>query len=148
MQIRRVIATLGMLTAFAAVVRAQDTTPPKKPGGLNKVAHDVSKTSKKAGRDIKEEAKSTSSSTHKVLKKAGNDTKNEAKRATGYVPPDSGHKPGGVNKVARDVSKTGKKAGAQAKHTVKSGATETHEALTKTGKAAKDTLKKVKPPTA
>jgi hypothetical protein len=148
MRIQRVIATLGMLTAFAAVAHAQDTLQPKKPGGLNKVAHDVSKTSKKAGRDVKETAKSTSSSTHKVLKKAGNTTKDEAKKATGYVPPDSGHKPGGVNKVARDVSKAGKTTGAQAKHVVKSGATETHEALTSAGKAAKDTLKKVKPPTA
>jgi hypothetical protein len=146
MRIHRLIGTLGMLTALAAVARAQDE--PKKPGGLNKVAHNVSKASKKAGRDIKEEAKAASSSTHKVLKKAGNDTKNEAKEVTGYVPPDSGHKPGGLNKVARNVSKAGKKAGAQAKHTVKGGATETHEALTSTGKAAKDTLKKVKPPTA
>ena len=148
MRIHRLVATLGMLTAFAAVARAQDTTPPKKPGGLNKVAHDISKTSKKAGRDVKEEAKAASSSTHKVLKKAGNDTKNEAKRETGYVPPDSGHKPGGLNKVARNVSKAGKRTGAAAKHTVKSGASETHESLQSTGKAAKDTLKKVKPPTA
>ena len=42
----------------------------------------------------------------------------------------------------------GKKTGAQAKHSVKSAASETHEGLTSTGKAAKDTLKKVKPPTA
>ena len=147
MRVHRIIAALGMLTAFAAGARAQDTTPPKKPGGLNKVAHNISKTSKKAGRDVKEEAKAASSSTHKVLKNAGNDTKNEAKRETDYVPPDSGHKPGGLNKVARNVSKAGKRTGAQAKHTVKSGATETHEGLQSTGKAAKDTLKKVKPPT-
>ena len=146
MRIQRIVGTLGMVAAFAAVAGAQDTTPAKKPGGLNKIAHDVSKTSKKAGRDIKEEAKRTSSSTHKILKKAGNDTKAEAKRETGYVPPEPGHKPGGLNRVARNVSKTSKKAGAQAKHTVKSGATETHEVLTNTGKAAKDTLKKVKPP--
>ena len=148
MRIHRMVATFGMLIVLGAVARAQDTTPPKKPGGLNKVAHDISKTSKKAGRDVKEEAKAVGSSTHKVLKKAGNDTKNEAKRETGYVPPDSGHKPGGLNKVARNVSKTGKKTGAQAKHAVKSSSSETHEALQSTGKAAKDTLKKVKPPTA
>ena len=146
MRIRRLITTFGLLTAFAAVARGQDE--PKKPGGLNKVAHDVSKTSKKAGRDVKEAVKSASSSTHQVLKKAGNATKDEAKEVTGYVPPDSGHKPGGVNKVARNVSKAGKKTGAQAKHSVKSAASETHEGLTSTGKAVKDTLKKVKPPTA
>lgn len=148
MRIRQMVATFGMLAAFAAVARAQDTTEAKKPGGLNKVAHNVSKTSKKAGRDVKEEAKAAGSSTHKVLQKAGNDTKNEAKRETGYVPPDSGHKPGGVNKVARNVSKAGKKTGAQAKHAVKSSASETHETLKSAGNAAKDTLKKVKPPRA
>jgi len=146
MRIQKVFVTLGLITALGAVAGAQDTTPPKKPGGLNKVAHDVSKASKKAGRDVKETAKAAGSATHKTLKKAGNDTKNEAKRETGYVPPDSGHKPGGLNKVARNVSKTGKKAGADAKHTVKKGASTTHENLTDAGKATKDTLKKVKPP--
>src|SRR5258708_38780378 len=126
MRIHQVMATLGILTAFGTVARAQDTTPPKKPGGLNKVAHDVSKTSKKAGRDAKEEAKAASSSTHKVLKKAGNDTKNEAKRETGVVPPDSGHKPGRVNKVSRNVSRAGKRNGAQEKHAGQSGAHATH----------------------
>src|SRR5205085_1976414 len=121
MRIHRVIVTLGMVAAFGAAAGAQDTVQPKKPGGLNKVAHDVSKASKKAGRDVKEDLKEASSSTHKVLKKAGNDTKDEAKHITGYVPPDSGHKPGGLNKVARDVSKTGKKTGAAAKHSVKRG---------------------------
>jgi hypothetical protein len=146
MRIHRVVATLGMLTAFAAVARAQDTTVPKKPGGLNKVARNVSSASKTAGRQAKGEVISASSATHQVLKKAGNDTKAEAKRATGYVPPDSGHKPGGLNKVARNVSATSKKAGAQTKNGVKKGAAETHEALTTAGNAAKKTLKKVKPP--
>ena len=146
MRIQRFIVTLGMVTAFAAVAGAQDSTPPKKPGGLNKVARDISKTSKKAGRDAKEGLKDASSATHQTLKKAGNDTKAEAKRETGYVPPEPGHKPGGLNKVARNVSKTSKKAGAQTKHTVKKGASETHETLQDAGKATKDTLKKVKPP--
>ena len=84
MRVQQVVVSLGMIAAFAAVARAQDTTEAKKPGGLNKVAHDVSKASKKAGRDIKAEAKRASSSTHRTLKKAGNDTKDEAKEATGY----------------------------------------------------------------
>lgn len=146
MRVHRIIMTLGMVTAFAAVAHAQDTTEGKKPGGLNKVAHDVSKASKKAGRDAKAGLKDASSATHHTLKKAGNDSKAEAKRATGYVPPDSGHKPGGLNKAARDVSKTGKKTGARVKHAVKDESSEAHGALTKTGKAAKDTLKTVKPP--
>jgi ElaB/YqjD/DUF883 family membrane-anchored ribosome-binding protein len=148
MRIHQVVATFGMLTAFAAVARAQDTTEAKKPGGLNKVAHNVSKASKTAGRQAKEDVKSASSATHQTLKSAGNATKDVAKKATGYVPPDSGHKPGGLNKVARNVSKTGKKTSAQAKNAVKSSASETHETLKSTGNAAKDTLKKVKPPTA
>lgn len=147
MRIHQVVATIGMLAAFTAVARAQDTLEAKKPGGLNKVAHNVSKASKKAGRQAKGELKSASSATHHTLKNAGNATKDEAKEATGYVPPDSGHKPGGLNKVARNVSKAGKKTGAQAKHAVKSSSSETHETLQNTGNAAKDTLKKVKPPT-
>src|SRR3954471_15828727 len=147
MRLHRIITTLGMATAFAAVAHAQDTTEAKKPGGLNKVAHDVSKASKKAGRALKEDVKDASSATHHTLKKAGNDTKAEAKRATGYVPPDSGHKPGGLNKAAREVSKAGKKNGAKAKHALKKESSEAHGALTTTGKAAKDTVKTIKPPT-
>lgn len=146
MRIHQAVVAFGLITALGAVAGAQDSTPAKKPGGLNKVAHNISKASKKAGRDVKEEAKAAGSATHKTLKKAGNDTKNEAKRETGYVPPDSGHKPGGLNKVARNVSKAGKKAGADVKNGVKGGASSTHEALTDAGKATKDTLKKVKPP--
>jgi gas vesicle protein len=146
MRIHRIIMTVGLATAFAGVLGAQEPTEAKKPGGLNKVAHDVSKASKKAGRDAKEGLKDASSATHQTLKKAGNDTKAEAKRATGYVPPDSGHKPGGLNKAAREVSKVGKKTGAKAKHGVKKGASEAHGALTTAGKATKDTLKAIKPP--
>ena len=144
MRFRTVMLALGFVS-LAATARAQDTTA-KKPGGLNKVAHDVSKASKKAGRDAKAALKDASSDTHRALKKAGNDTKDEAKRATNYTPPDSGHKPGGLNKVARQVSSTGKKTGANAKHTVKRVSSEAHGEVTTAGKAAKDTLKKVKPP--
>src|SRR4051812_35561251 len=146
MRLYRIITTLGMVAAFGAVAHAQDSTGGKKPGGLNKVAHDVSKASKKAGRELKSDLKDAGSATHHALKHAGNATKAEAKDATGYVPPDSGHKPGGLNKAAREVSKAGKKTGAKAKHGVKKEAAGAHGALTTTGKATKDTLKTIKPP--
>src|SRR5438552_1720881 len=43
MRIRYLVGATLVLGALTAPVRAQDTTQ-KKPGGLNKVAHDVSKT--------------------------------------------------------------------------------------------------------
>ena len=55
------------------------------------------------------------------------------------------HKPGGLNKVARDISKTSKKAGSDAKgelKTVKGGA---HATTTEAGKSVKDTVLKGKP---
>jgi hypothetical protein len=128
--------------AFAAPLHAQDTTT-HKPGGLNKVAHDVSKASKKAGRDTKAEVHRDASKAHRALKKAGNDTKAQAKRTTGYTTPapSANHKPGGVNKVARQVSHASKKAGAKAKHSVKHAAAEAHDTLTKAGKHAKAVAK-------
>lgn len=130
---------------FAAPLHAQDTTT-HKPGGLNKVAHDVSKASKKAGRDTKAEVHRDASKAHQTLKKAGNDTKAQLKKTTGYTTPAPSpeHKPGGVNKVARQVSHASKTAGAHAKHSVKHAASQTHDSLTKAGnkvkaQAAKDT---------
>jgi hypothetical protein len=123
--------------AFAAPLHAQDTAATK-PGGLNKVAHDVSKTVKKAGRDTKAEVHRDASTAHQELRKAGNETKTATGNATGI------HKVGGdVGKAAQAVSHTSKKAGAKAKHEVKSTAADAHAGLTKAGKAAKDTLKKV-----
>jgi hypothetical protein len=145
MRVHRIIMTFGMVAAFAAVGGAQDTA--SKPGGLNKVAHDVSKASKKAGRALKAGVKSASSAAHHSLKKTGNATKDEAKEATGYVPPPSGQKPGGLNKAAREVSTTGKKTGAHAKHALKKTSSQAHGALTTTGKAVKDSAKVIKPPT-
>ena len=54
MKIRMLLATAVVLGAIGAPLRAQDTAGTK-PGGLNKVAHNVSKTMKKAGRDTKAE---------------------------------------------------------------------------------------------
>lgn len=147
MRIHQWAAGLGLFAVFAASAAAQDTTVEKpKPGGLNKVARNVSKASKVAGRQVKENLKVASSDAHEVLTKAGNDTKAETKRATGYTKPAPGHKPGGLNKLARDISSTSKEAGADFKHSVKGGASSTHAALTDAGNATKDTLAKLKPP--
>ena len=70
-------AAVAALALFAAIpARAQDD---HKPGGLNKVAHDVSNTSKKAGRDTKAEVKRDASKTHGALQDAGNETKTVVK---------------------------------------------------------------------
>jgi hypothetical protein len=132
------LAAVLVAGGLAAPLHAQDTT--HKPGGLNKVAHDVSKTVKKAGRDTKAEVKRDASKAHTSLTKAGNDTKEAAGEVTGV------HKVGGdVGKAAKSVSHTSKKAGAQAKHAVKKSASKAHHKLTKAGKAAKDSLKAKKP---
>lgn len=149
MRLYKWMAGLGLIATLATTAAAQDPTPePKKPGGLNKLAREVSKESKKAGRQLKANVKDVSSDAHIALQKAGNDTKAEAKRATGYTTktPDAEHKPGGLNKLARDVSSASKKIGARWKNSVKSGASSTHGALTDAGKAAKDTLREIKPP--
>ena len=86
-----------------------------KPGGLNKVAHNVSNTFKKAGRDTKAEVHRDASKTHDALKDAGNDTKTELKKVTGIKGSQS-NQPGGLNKVAREISHTSKKAGSSLKH--------------------------------
>ena len=79
-----VLATAVVLGAIAAPLKAQDTAATK-PGGLNKVAHNVSKTMKKAGRDTKAEVHRDASKTHQTLTKAGNDTKAQLKRTTGVT---------------------------------------------------------------
>ena len=138
----RIAALAAAVSLFGVTTaRAQDT---HKPGGLNKVAHDISKTSKKAGRDTKAEVKRDASKAHRALTKAGNDTKAELKRTTGIKGSQS-KDPGGLNKVARDISKTSKKAGRDAraeKNRVKSKA---HGAATEAGKSLKDTVLKQKP---
>lgn len=132
----------ALLATMSAAAAAQDTT--HKPGGLNKVAHDVSKTAKKAGKDTKAEVKRDASKTHAALTDAGNGTKSTLKKTTGYTTPSPSpeHKPGGLNKVARDVSHASKKTGAHVKHATKKEASEAHKALTKTGKDAKEEVKK------
>ena len=140
MRIQYVLGAALALSALAAPLRAQED---KKPGGLNKIARDVSKTVKKAGRDTKAEVHRDASKTHNVLTKAGNDTKAELKRTTGVTSksPDAEHKPGGLNKLARDVSHESKKVGSKAKHGVKKAGSETHNELTKAGKDTKTAVK-------
>jgi hypothetical protein len=139
----RYAVVAAALSLFAVLpAKAQDD---HKPGGLNKVAHDVSNTVKKAGRDTKAEVKRDASKTHHVAQNAGNDTKTVLKRTTGIHGSNSTH-PGGLNKVARDISKTGKKAARDTraeKDRVKSNA---HGELKETGVAVKDTLLKGKKP--
>jgi hypothetical protein len=143
MLIKHVLAFGIAAGLVAAPLAAQDTTA-KKPGGLNKVAHDVSKTMKKAGQDTKAEVKRASSGAHRALKANGNAVKREAKETTGITTktPDSTHKPGGLNKVARDVSHASKETGAKAKHAVKKTASAAHKEATEAGKSTKEAVKK------
>jgi uncharacterized membrane-anchored protein YjiN (DUF445 family) len=134
-----VAAALSLVPAIQA--SAQDT---HKPGGLNKVAQDVSKTAKKAGRDTKAEVKRDAGKTHHALKHAGNDTKTALKKTTGIKGSQSEHH-GGVNKVARDISKTSKRAARDTKAEKNRVKSKTHGALTETGKSIKDTTLKGKP---
>ena len=132
MRVRYAIAVALLSCAFGVPLRAQDTT-------VKKVAHNISKTVKKAGRDIKAEAKRDASGAHRALKANGNAAKDEAHEMTGIDT-----MPAPVNKAARAVSHTGKSVGANAKHTVKKASTSAHHELKKTGneakaKAAKDT---------
>ncbi len=132
------------LSIFAASTAGAQAQEEHKPGGLNKVAHAVSKTVKKAGRDTKAEVKRGSSKAHNALTDAGNDTKAQLKRTTGIKAPQK-HQPGGLNKVARDISKTSKKAASDTKAEKNRVKSEVHGDLTEAGKSVKDTTLKGKP---
>lgn len=135
-------AAVAAIALFAALpAQAQEE---HKPGGLNKVAHNVSNTMKKAGRDTKAEVKRDASKTHGALQEAGNETKTVLKKTTGIHGSNKEH-PGGLNKIARNISNTSKKAGRDTraeKDRVKSKA---HGAATEMGKSIKDTTLKQKP---
>ncbi|MEP6992424.1 MAG: hypothetical protein ABJA80_15940 [bacterium] len=132
-------AAVAVLTLFAALpAHAQDD---HKPGGLNKVAHDVSNTMKKAGRDTKAEVHRDASKTHNTLKDAGNNTKTVLKKTTGIHGSHNAH-PGGLNKVAHDISNASKRAASDTKaekNRVKSNA---HAEATEAGKEIKEAPKK------
>lgn len=130
------------LSLFAATsAKAQEE---HKPGGLNKVAHDVSSTVKKAGRDTKAEVKRGASKTHNALTDAGNGTKTVLKKTTGIHGSRNKH-PGGLNKIAHDISNASKKAGSDAKSEKNRIKSNVHGELTEAGKSVKDTTLKGKP---
>jgi hypothetical protein len=136
MKIRTMMVAALSLGVFVAPLHAQEPEA-KKPGGLNKVAHNVSKTLKKAGRDTKAEVRRDAAKAHNGLTDAGNKTKEVAGEVTGI------HKVGGdVGKAAKAVSHESKKAGAKAKHGVKHAKADAHKSLTKSGKDAKEEVKK------
>lgn len=141
LQLRYVVVAVALSLAGPLTLQAQDTT---KPGGLNKVAQNISKTAKKAGRDTKAEVKRDAGKTHRALKHAGNETKTTLKKTTGIKGSQSKH-PGGLNKVARDVSSTSKHAARHAKAEKNKAKSKTHAALTETGKSVKDTTLKGRP---
>ena len=58
---------------------------------------------------------------------------------------DTAHKPGGLNKMAREVSKASKKAGSNLKSEKNKLKSSAHGAATETGKSIKDTTLKSKP---
>jgi len=130
MRARLITIAAVVLGAFALPLRAQDTT-------VKKVAHDVSSTVKKAGRDVKAEVHRDASKAHDALKTTGNEAKTEAGDATGI------HKVGGdVGKAAKAVSSASKKTGATVKHDVKKAASAAHDSLSKAGDTAKAKVKK------
>lgn len=141
LQLKYVVVAAALSLAGSLPAHAQDT---KKPGGLNKVAQNISKTAKKAGRDTKAEVKRDAGKTHHALKHAGNQTKTTLKKSTGIKGSQS-KQPGGLNKVAREVSSTSKHAARHAKAEKNKAKSKTHAALTETGKSIKDTTLKGKP---
>ena len=135
------VAVALSIFALSTTAGAQEE---HKPGGLNKVAHNVSSTVKKAGRDTKSEVKRDASKTHNALTDAGNETKTVLKKTTGIKGSQADH-PGGLNKVARDISKTSKKAGSDIKAEKNRVKSKAHGAATETGKSIKDTVLKTNP---
>lgn len=132
-------ATVAALAFFAALpARAQDD---HKPGGLNKIAHDVSRTVKKAGRDTKGEIHRDASRTHNALTDAGNGTKTVLKRTTGIHGSHNAH-PGGLNKVAHDISNASKRGASDVKAEKNRVKAKGHAEATETGKDIKEAAKK------
>ena len=135
-------AAVAAIALFAALpAQAQEE---HKPGGLNKIAHNVSKTMKKAGRDTKAEIHRDASKTHNALTDAGNETKTVLKKTTGIKGSTNKH-PGGLNKIARNISNTSKRAASDTKAEKNRVKSNLHGAATEAGKSVKDTTLKQKP---
>jgi hypothetical protein len=125
------LTIIGLLRAALAAPLA-----PAAAQSIQKVGADIHHTLKKAGNEAKADAKDVGSAAHHTLKTAGNDTKTTLGNATGI------HKVGGdVGKAAQTVSRTGKRVGRSAKHTVKRSTSMAHDSLTKAGKNAKAAVK-------
>lgn len=135
-RIQALLFIVAVSVAAAVPAAAQDAA--HKPGGLNKVAHNVSNTMKKAGRDSKAALHRDASKTHHALTDAGNDSKTALKKATGIHGSHNAH-PGGLNKVARDISHASKKTASKAKAAKNRAKSQAHAALTEAGKSVKDT---------
>lgn len=131
------VAALSVMTAVATPAQQP---PAKKPGGLNAVAHNVSKTVKKAGRDSKAEIKRFGSKAHIAAKDAGNDTKQFLSRTTG-IKGSQKENPGGLNKVARDFSSTMKKAARDTRDEKNRVKAKAHAKATDAGKTVKEAVK-------
>jgi hypothetical protein len=139
------LAVAAALSLFAAASARAQAPDDHKPGGLNKVAHDVSNTVKKAGRDTKAEIKRDASKGHHVAQDAGNETKTVLKKTTGIHGSNREH-PGGLNKVARDISNTSKTAARDTRAEKDRAKSQAHGELREAGVAVKDTLLKGKKP--
>ena len=138
------VAALAAALSLCSVATVRAQADEHKPGGLNKVAHNISKASKKAGRDTKAEIKRDASKAHGALTDAGNETKTVLKKTTG-IKGSKSKDPGGLNKVARDISKTSKKAGSDIKAEKNRVKSKAHGAATEAGKSVKDTVLKTNP---
>lgn len=129
-------------SAFACIVAAkpasaQDTTHH---GGVDGAARSVSAAAKTTGRTLKSDIKTVGSKTHHVLKKTGRRAKSALSHAVGDTVHDPNHKPGGLNKAARDVSESMKHVGRSAKADVHEGASDAHKTLQKTGNEVKKSV--------
>lgn len=144
MRLNALTAALAAAFTIYGAANAGAQQDEHKPGGVNKVARDVSKTAKKAGRDTKAEVKRASSKAHNELTDAGNATKTTIKKTTGIKGPQA-NQPGGLNKMAREVSKTSKKIGSNAKAEKNKVKSKAHGAATEAGKSIKDTVLKTNP---
>ena len=99
---------------------------------------------KKAGRDTKAEVHRDASKTHNNLKDAGNDTKSFMKKTTGIHGSHNKH-PGGLNKIAHNISNASKKAGSQVKGEAKEAGSDIHGASSESGRKVKDEVRPAKP---
>ncbi len=133
------ILLAGLLLLFAAAPARAQQDAARDSGSVTGQAHHALKG---AGRGIKSGAKSAGSKIHHALKTAGNKTKTALKRATGDTVSHKAHKPGGINKVARDVSGAFKRTGRHAKASLKQASGRTHKVLKHTGRDVKSDLKR------